>query len=118
MLEAGAVSTALLIVVAAGLVAAWFVGSIVLRVMGWVLVVSAVVMMGTAVPGRIGAALVGVVLWLAGHGLYRTRHGGWRSRRLAKLPTWWDGRPGPIAEVRRQPVVVVRRRWWGGWEQV
>lgn len=76
----------------------WFIGSLALRFVGlvWIAFGLAIAVggasAGDATPGTYGLALfnvsVGAMLWAAGHGIHRVRHGYWRSsvmRRLAVL---------------------------------
>lgn len=67
----------------------WFVGSIALRLFGWLWVFFGLAIAfsgaasGDATPGTYALAafniVLGVVLWAAGHTIHRVRHGYWKS---------------------------------------
>lgn len=83
-------------IVATGLLAAWVVGGVLLRVGGLVLVL--VGLSGLALFGQASAALIaaiGALLWLTGHWHYALRHQHYKSplaRRLfcCSAPAWLD----------------------------
>jgi len=83
-------------VVVFGLAVAWYLGSGLLRGLAWLFVGLAVlsVLAGIAVP--VGVGPFALVCWLAGQGLYRARHGYWRSRLLGgAVARAARPRPGP-----------------------
>jgi hypothetical protein len=68
----------------AGLVA-WLIGSLALRIVGVVFVLAGLVGMATGQLTGLFAAVIGLVVWLAGHWLYGVRHHGFASPLARRL---------------------------------
>lgn len=54
--------------------AAWLIGSLALRIVGVVFVLTGLVAMANGELGGLVVAVAGLVVWLAGHWLYGARH--------------------------------------------
>lgn len=89
----------LLAVVVLGGLVVWKIGSVALRVLGVILfglgMFSLAVPGGVPVFGALVIALIGAVMWLAGHWLFALRHHAYRSPLaqrifLTMLPSWCD----------------------------
>lgn len=83
--------TVLFIAVAVGLT--WVVGSMVLRIAAWFLVITMAVSLVGHVDIPDGVPFLAAGCWLAGHVLFRLKHRYWRSRLLQR-----------VADRRRVPV--------------
>jgi len=60
----------------------WFLGSGLLRGMGWLFLGLGVLGVIAGVPVPVGIGIFALVCWLAGQALFRARHGYWGSRLL------------------------------------
>jgi hypothetical protein len=82
--------------VALGLLFAWFLGGVLLRLGGLVLALAALAVLALTGDGNaIVVFAIGAALWLAGHWHYALRHGDYKSPLAAVLfcrcaPAWLD----------------------------
>lgn len=65
--------------------AAWLVGSLVMRIAGVVFVVAGLMGTATTSPAGLLVAAIGALLWLAGHWLYAVRHHAFASPLAERL---------------------------------
>jgi hypothetical protein len=88
---------ALLVVIVLGALVAWKLGSVALRILG--VLCFAVGLAGLAggenIATSVFVAILGIVLWLAGHWLFAFRHHAYRSTLAQRLfltafPRWMD----------------------------
>lgn len=75
-------------VVVFGLALVWFLGSGFLRGLAWLFLILSVLaaIVGVGVPVSVG--IFALVCWLAGHAIFRARHGYWESRLLGGAVNW------------------------------